>query len=120
MFKLNRLDTCLIFPLFPIKIPHFTDLFKNKIVNARNDTNLYHVSTDRHMLELGRSKSWTRALEDISGDTRMDSQPLMNYFSTLYDWLKAENQKNNRQPGWDAAIDPCKRSVPENSTAPHC
>ncbi|KAK3528365.1 hypothetical protein QTP86_034135 [Hemibagrus guttatus] len=60
----------------------------------------------RQMLELGRSKSWTRALEDISGDTRMDSQPLLSYFSTLYEWLKAENQNNNRQPGWNAAIDP--------------
>lgn len=85
-----------------------TELFKNKIVNLRNDTVLYHVSTDRQMLELGRSKSWTRALEDISGDTRMDSQPLLSYFRTLYDWLKVENQKNNRQPGWNPAIDPCK------------
>lgn len=80
----------------------------------RNDAKLpFYVSPHRKMLELGRSKSWTRALEDISGDTRMDSQPLLNYFSTLYDWLKAENQKNNRQPGWDAAIDPCRFSMEE-------
>lgn len=78
------------------------------------------MSTDRHMLELGRSKSWTWALEEISGDTRMDSQPLLNYFSKLYEWLKEENQKNNRQPGWKAALDPCKCSRPENVTAPHC
>ncbi|KAM9493763.1 angiotensin-converting enzyme 2 [Clarias gariepinus] len=80
---------------------HSGPLYKCDITNSTVAGNKL-----RKMLELGRSKSWTRALEDISGDTRMDSQPLLNYFSTLYDWLKAENQKNNRQPGWDAAIDP--------------
>ncbi|MCX7564669.1 M2 family metallopeptidase, partial [Xanthomonadaceae bacterium XH05] len=60
----------------------------------------------RHMLELGRSMSWTRALEDIAGTKKMDSQPLLHYFSTLMDWLKEENQKNNRVPGWNVNINP--------------
>ncbi|KAK1802073.1 hypothetical protein P4O66_004413 [Electrophorus voltai] len=58
------------------------------------------------MLELGRSKSWTRALEQVSAHTRMDAQPLLNYFSTLYDWLRVENQKTNNHPGWNVAHDP--------------
>uniref|UniRef100_A0A3Q0R8E8 Angiotensin-converting enzyme n=1 Tax=Amphilophus citrinellus TaxID=61819 RepID=A0A3Q0R8E8_AMPCI len=50
----------------------------------------------RNMLELGRSKSWTRALQAISGDTRMDAQPLLDYFQKLYEWLQAANKKHNR------------------------
>ncbi|XP_059926721.1 angiotensin-converting enzyme 2 isoform X2 [Gadus macrocephalus] len=60
----------------------------------------------RNMLTLGRSKSWTRALEMISGDTKMDAKPLLDYFKTLYDWLVAENKKNNRRVGWEKNIDP--------------
>lgn len=62
----------------------------------------------RNMLELGRSQSWTRALETISGHTRMDAQPLLDYFQKLYEWLKVENQKHNRFLGWDPSTDPCE------------
>ncbi|KAI4875043.1 hypothetical protein NFI96_001343 [Prochilodus magdalenae] len=65
----------------------------------------------RQMLELGRAKSWTRALEQVSGQTRMDSRPLLDYFNTLYNWLVEENQKNNRQPGWNVAIDPYSKDA---------
>lgn len=62
----------------------------------------------RKMLELGRSQSWTRALHTISGDVKMDARPLLDYFQKLYDWLKEENNKNNRDVGWSTAIDPCE------------
>ncbi|KAM6943565.1 LOW QUALITY PROTEIN: angiotensin-converting enzyme 2 [Xenentodon cancila] len=52
----------------------------------------------KHMLELGRSQSWTRALQTIAGDVRMDAQPLLDYFQKLYDWLKVENTKTNQEP----------------------
>ncbi|XP_028257888.1 angiotensin-converting enzyme 2 isoform X2 [Parambassis ranga] len=60
----------------------------------------------RDMLELGRSKSWTRALKTISGDARMDAGPLLDYFQKLHDFLKTQNAMNNRRVGWNAAIDP--------------
>uniref|UniRef100_A0A8C7HMT6 Angiotensin-converting enzyme n=1 Tax=Oncorhynchus kisutch TaxID=8019 RepID=A0A8C7HMT6_ONCKI len=60
----------------------------------------------RTMLEFGRSKSWTRALETISGNPKMDSAPLLDYFKDLHVWLLEENRKNNRKPGWKAAEDP--------------
>ncbi|CAL8379460.1 unnamed protein product [Arctogadus glacialis] len=60
----------------------------------------------RDMLTLGRSKSWTKALEMISGDTKMDAKPLLDYFKTLYDWLVVENKNNNRRVGWEKNIDP--------------
>uniref|UniRef100_A0A673AP47 Angiotensin-converting enzyme n=1 Tax=Sphaeramia orbicularis TaxID=375764 RepID=A0A673AP47_9TELE len=60
----------------------------------------------RNMLELGRSQSWTRALQTISGDVKMNAQPLLDYFHKLYEWLKEENKKHNRMVGWDPKIDP--------------
>uniref|UniRef100_A0A4W6CJV1 Angiotensin-converting enzyme n=1 Tax=Lates calcarifer TaxID=8187 RepID=A0A4W6CJV1_LATCA len=60
----------------------------------------------RDMLELGRSQSWTKALQTISGDVRMDARPLLDYFQKLHDWLKAENKKHNRTVGWKTAVDP--------------
>uniref|UniRef100_A0A671WQS0 Angiotensin-converting enzyme n=2 Tax=Sparus aurata TaxID=8175 RepID=A0A671WQS0_SPAAU len=60
----------------------------------------------REMLELGRSQSWTKALHTISGDTRMDARPLLDYFQKLHDWLKADNAKHNRMVGWNPEISP--------------
>uniref|UniRef100_A0A087YG60 Angiotensin-converting enzyme n=2 Tax=Poecilia formosa TaxID=48698 RepID=A0A087YG60_POEFO len=60
----------------------------------------------RNMLELGRSESWTRALETIAGDVRMDAGPLLDYFKKLYDWLKENNQKHSRAVGWKTTVDP--------------
>lgn len=60
----------------------------------------------RNMLELGRSQSWTRALEAIAGDIKMDAVPLLDYFQKLYDWLVAENKKHNRHVGWKTTVDP--------------
>ncbi|XP_062383780.1 angiotensin-converting enzyme 2 [Sardina pilchardus] len=80
---------------------HTGPLFKCDITNSTQaGTKL------RSMLELGRSKSWTRALEQISGETKMNSQPLLDYFKDLHDWLKKDNDANNRTRGWDQSIDP--------------
>lgn len=64
------------------------------------------------MLELGRSQSWTRALQTISGDVRMNAAPLMDYFKKLHDWLMEQNQKNNRTVGWTTETKPCKCEIP--------
>ncbi|KAG9339507.1 hypothetical protein JZ751_023649, partial [Albula glossodonta] len=79
---------------------HQGPLFKCDITNSK-----LAGEKLRTMLELGKSKSWTRALEQISGATRMDSKPLLQYFSVLYDWLKNENQKNNNKPQWRINVD---------------
>ena len=66
----------------------------------------YVAFSARAMLELGRSKSWTRALEQVSGEVRMDAKPLLDYFSTLHTWLKEQNKLNNNNPGWPTTADP--------------
>ncbi|XP_028999570.1 angiotensin-converting enzyme 2 [Betta splendens] len=60
----------------------------------------------RNMLELGRSQSWTRALQTISGTVKMDAAPLLAYFQKLHVWLQENNQKNGRTVGWNPAVDP--------------
>ncbi|NWW89629.1 ACE2 enzyme, partial [Rhynochetos jubatus] len=52
----------------------------------------------RQLLELGRSKPWTQALEGVTGEKYMNAAPLLHYFEPLYKWL----QKNNsgRYIGW--------------------
>ncbi|KAJ8252833.1 hypothetical protein GJAV_G00206100 [Gymnothorax javanicus] len=80
---------------------HVGPLFKCDISNSK-----VAGKKLRTMLELGKSKSWTRALEQISGVTRMDSKPLLDYFSLLLDWLKEENKANNNKPGWNPAWAP--------------
>ncbi|KAG7467207.1 hypothetical protein MATL_G00150950 [Megalops atlanticus] len=80
---------------------HTGPLFKCDITNSIAAGNKL-----RAMLELGKSKSWTRALEQVSGVTRMDSRPLLDYFNDLFLWLKKENAKNNITPGWRNTIDP--------------
>uniref|UniRef100_A0AAQ6AP84 Angiotensin-converting enzyme n=1 Tax=Amphiprion ocellaris TaxID=80972 RepID=A0AAQ6AP84_AMPOC len=60
----------------------------------------------RNMLELGRSQSWTRALQTISGDVKMDARPLLDYFQKLHEWLEVENQKHGRTIGWRTDRDP--------------
>lgn len=60
------------------------------------------------MLELGRSQSWTRALHNMSGDSKMNAQPLLDYFKPLDEWLRKENEKHQRTVGWRTEIDPCE------------
>ncbi|XP_039600981.1 angiotensin-converting enzyme 2 [Polypterus senegalus] len=55
----------------------------------------------KSMLELGKSKPWTEALQRITGETRMNAAALLDYFRPLEDWLKEDNKQNNRYIGWD-------------------
>ncbi|KAM4701859.1 angiotensin-converting enzyme 2 [Discoglossus pictus] len=58
----------------------------------------------RAMLELGKSQPWTLALENIAGVTKMDANPLLNYFEPLYEWLKQNNKENGRQSYWNTYL----------------
>lgn len=80
---------------------HTDELFTCDITNSTAAGNKL-----RSMLEPGRSVSWTRALEMISGDVKMDAGPLLEYFKTLQDWLVKENRKHSRTVGWKTEIDP--------------
>ncbi|XP_036295422.1 angiotensin-converting enzyme 2 [Pipistrellus kuhlii] len=57
----------------------------------------------KDMLELGKSKPWTLALEQIAGTKEMDAKPLLNYFEPLFSWLK---EQNGNSVGWSADWSP--------------
>ncbi|XP_053166645.1 angiotensin-converting enzyme 2 [Hemicordylus capensis] len=56
------------------------------------------------MLALGRSQPWTKALESMTGEKKMNATPLLHYFQPLYVWLQKNN--SNRVVGWDIAETP--------------
>ncbi|XP_075231984.1 angiotensin-converting enzyme-like isoform X2 [Lycorma delicatula] len=53
-----------------------------------------------NMLQMGASKHWSIAMEALTGQTKMDASPLMEYFAPLYQWLKEENKRNGEEVGW--------------------
>lgn len=44
-------------------------------------------------LELGMSKHWSDALEELTGSPEISADALLEYFAPLYDFLKEENRK---------------------------
>ncbi|XP_055860968.1 angiotensin-converting enzyme-like isoform X3 [Biomphalaria glabrata] len=49
------------------------------------------------MLKLGSSKPWTEAMYLLTGQYKMDAQPLMDYFKPLLDYLRVQNENDY---GW--------------------
>lgn len=45
------------------------------------------------MLELGSSKHWTFALRSLTNASKISAEPLIEYFTPLYNWLVEENLK---------------------------
>ncbi|XP_078415661.1 angiotensin-converting enzyme 2 [Cetorhinus maximus] len=58
------------------------------------------------MLKLGKSQSWTRALKQVTGETKMNAAPLLKYFQPLTDWLEKNNAEAGRTIGWDTTWSP--------------
>lgn len=52
------------------------------------------------MLRLGASMHWTKAMQQLTGDTKISAKPLLAYFRPLYEWLKAENARTSDCYGW--------------------
>ncbi|XP_059823680.1 angiotensin-converting enzyme 2 isoform X1 [Hypanus sabinus] len=80
---------------------HTGELYKCDITNATKAGRKLS-----NMLKLGSSKPWTEALWQVTGQTRMNATPLLNYFEPLYTWLKKDNQNNARFVGWDTNWSP--------------
>ncbi|KAK1167798.1 angiotensin-converting enzyme 2-like [Acipenser oxyrinchus oxyrinchus] len=85
---------------------HSGPLYKCDITNSTAAGNKLKA-----MLQLGKSESWTKALQSITKETRMNAQPLMDYFSELHEWLKNENTIHNRKIGWDSKWDPYSKNA---------
>ena len=55
----------------------------------------------KEMEVLGASKPWKEAMTVMTGEPRMNTDALREYFSPLENWLKEENIKNGVKVGWD-------------------
>jgi len=53
------------------------------------------------MLRLGSSKPWQDALEQLTGERKMNAEPILRFFEPLYQWLKQTNERNGDSPGWE-------------------
>ncbi|CAK8671725.1 unnamed protein product [Clavelina lepadiformis] len=77
---------------------------------AGNTDNLYkcdfYQSTDAgtklaKMLQLGSSKPWPEAMQELTGSGDMTTQSLKSYFQPLIEWLQQKNQENGDTLGWN-------------------
>jgi len=54
----------------------------------------------REMLKMGASRPWPEAMEKMTGQRKMSTQALREYFEPLEVWLKNENEKSGVEVGW--------------------
>jgi len=54
----------------------------------------------REMLQMGQSRPWMEAMEKMTGQKKMSTKALREYFEPLEMWLKKENRKSGAQVGW--------------------
>uniref|UniRef100_A0A8C4Q1Y8 Angiotensin-converting enzyme n=1 Tax=Eptatretus burgeri TaxID=7764 RepID=A0A8C4Q1Y8_EPTBU len=80
---------------------HTKELFKCSIMDSNPAGDKL-----RKMLSLGSSKPWTQVLEHMTYNTKMDAQPLLEYFNPLMKWLQEDNKKNGQSTGWDTSWTP--------------
>jgi len=52
-------------------------------------------------LEVGASKPWPEILQILTGSSRLDVKPMLEYFQPLYNWLRHDNEKNKEYLGWN-------------------
>ena len=55
----------------------------------------------KEMLRLGGSKPWKEQMALMTGEPRMNTDALREYFKPLEDWLKQENARNGVTVGWN-------------------
>ena len=65
----------------------------------------------KEMLSLGASRPWRDAMEKMTGERKMSTKAIREYFQPLESWLKQKNKKNGVTVGWgQAAMDNMCRS----------
>ncbi|CAF4634708.1 unnamed protein product, partial [Rotaria magnacalcarata] len=49
---------------------------------------------------MGNSKPWSKVLKTLTGDTKLESQAVLDFFQPLHQWLKMENLARGYPVGW--------------------
>lgn len=55
------------------------------------------------VMKRGGTISWLDALEEITGERKLDTAPLLEYYEPLINWLSTTNEQDNVYFGWDGA-----------------
>ena len=68
----------------------------------------------KEMLSLGSSRPWREAMQKMTGQRKMSTKAIREYFAPLEAWLKAENKKTGVTVGWgETDVDSmCQQAVP--------
>ena len=69
---------------------HMCDIYGNKEAGEKF----------KDMLAMGSSKSWEDILEGLTGERKLESKAILDFFEPLYKWLKAENLARGYPIGW--------------------
>lgn len=69
---------------------HMCDIYGNKEAGTRF----------KEMLKMGSSKPWQEVLKSLTGETKLESKAILDFFEPLYNWLKAENVARGYPVGW--------------------
>jgi hypothetical protein len=74
----------------------------------------------REMLQMGASRPWMEAMEKMTGQKKMSTKALREYFEPLEAWLKKENRKSGVQVGWGPVnIDSVCDQAPKQANTGH-
>ena len=67
----------------------------------------------KEMLTLGASRPWKEVMQVMTGEPKMDTDAIREYFRPLEMWLKKENKKNGVIVGWEHSDEEvmCKTSI---------
>ncbi|CAF1067953.1 unnamed protein product [Adineta steineri] len=69
---------------------HLCDIYGNKEAGQKF----------KEMLAMGSSKPWSQVLQSLTGETKVESKAVLDFFEPLYKWLKAENLARGYPVGW--------------------
>ena len=69
----------------------------------------------REMLKMGASRPWPDAMEKITGQRKMSTEALREYFKPLEVWLENKNKESGVEVGWGTVEveEVCRQAVPE-------
>jgi len=69
---------------------HMCDIYGNKYVGMKF----------KEMLAMGNSQSWEDILYSLTGENKLESKAILEFFEPLHNWLKMENLRKGYPIGW--------------------
>lgn len=74
-------------------LPNFTKFTQNRCRDIFMTFEIFY----RDALRMGYIKPWTEVAESLTGYSKISSEPLLEYFQPLYEYLKKENERAEKE-----------------------